>query len=115
MLSLIINIYNTAIRPLSGVLNEHAVETGPLFTKYAVETGPLFTCPVLHDPYPGSGVFKNRNGPNNQKGPGITGMDLSFTFLFSSPIFISLLFSSYVFLIITLAILTLSPFNFSLF
>ena len=27
-----------------------------------------------------TGAFKNQNGPNNQNGPGIIGMDLSFTY-----------------------------------
>ena len=35
----------------------------------------------------------DRNGPNNRNGPGITGTDLSFTYFFSFPIFIFLLFS----------------------
>ena len=39
----------------------------------------------------------DRNGPNNRNGPGITGTDLSFTYFFSSHIFISLLFSSYLY------------------
>ena len=42
-------------------------------------------------------VFKNRNGPNNRNGPEITGTDLSFTYFFSFPIFIFLLFSSYLY------------------
>ena len=42
-------------------------------------------------------AFKNRNGPNNWNGPGITGMDLSFPYFFSFPIFIFLLFSSYLY------------------
>ena len=43
------------------------------------------------------GAFTNRNGPNNRNGPGITGTDLSCTYFFSSPIFISRLFSSYLY------------------
>ena len=39
----------------------------------------------------------DRNGPNNRNGPGITGTGLSFTYFFSSPIFISRLFSSYLY------------------
>ena len=39
----------------------------------------------------------DRKGPNNRNGPGITGTDLSFTYFFSSPIFISRLFSSYLY------------------
>ena len=39
----------------------------------------------------------DRNGPNNRNGPGITGTDLSFTYFFSSPIFISRSFSSYLY------------------
>ena len=39
----------------------------------------------------------DRNGPNNRNGPGITGTDLSFTYFFSFPIFVFLLFSSYLY------------------